>query len=336
MNIVCPHCGAAGRANDSLAGHQVRCPKCGERFVAAREEVHFEEAAGHERPAAKPDNGRQTETVDLPAPALTVSAILKDSWKLSRDRRFALVCRVGTLLLIATMVAVSFVIDSENGLVMTLLRNLSLPEALIGFAGAMLTLISMGLGGNAEAGLPYMGIRHGAGARVGVKTCFRGFYPKCFKQVFLAGIMKTVLTVLGFLILLFPGIYLTFAYWFALPLIIDRGLAPWQALELSRQAVSKVWFQVFGAYLVMIVLPFCLPAVLFGYRVTMLLQKIDLEQAASLSLQELYGMFPGDFQILALFVLFFIALWFFLLPWFFASYGVLYQRLFTPKNNGRI
>ncbi len=32
---------------------------------------------------------------------------------------------------------------------------------------------------------------------------------------------------------------------------MDRGAGPWEAMELSRQAVHKWWWQVFGAYLLM-------------------------------------------------------------------------------------
>ena len=47
------------------------------------------------------------------------------------------------------------------------------------------------------------------------------------------------------------GLYLSVAYMLALPLVAERGLTPWQALETSRKAISRHWFKVFGLLLVL-------------------------------------------------------------------------------------
>ena len=36
-----------------------------------------------------------------------------------------------------------------------------------------------------------------------------------------------------------------------LPLMLDRGLGPWEAMEASRRAIHKVWWKVFGIFLIM-------------------------------------------------------------------------------------
>jgi uncharacterized membrane protein len=54
---------------------------------------------------------------------------------------------------------------------------------------------------------------------------------------------------LGFLLLIVPGLYLSVAYCLALPLVVDKKLSPWQALEASRKAVSRRWFSVLGLFL---------------------------------------------------------------------------------------
>ena len=58
----------------------------------------------------------------------------------------------------------------------------------------------------------------------------------------------------GFFLLVIPGIYLAVAYYMALPLVIDKKLSPWQALETSRKAVSRRWFSVFGLFLLLAVI----------------------------------------------------------------------------------
>ena len=42
-----------------------------------------------------------------------------------------------------------------------------------------------------------------------------------------------------------PLIYLSISWLFAFPLVIDQGLGPWTAVEVSRRVVTKQWFRVF-------------------------------------------------------------------------------------------
>ena len=92
-------------------------------------------------------------------------------------------------------------------------------------------------------GLIAMGIRRAGGLRVGFDTTFGSFGLAA--PAFLAGLLSTVLTSIG-MILVLPGIYLAIAYCMTMPLIVDRNLSPWDALETSRKAVGKRWFQYFG------------------------------------------------------------------------------------------
>lgn len=79
----------------------------------------------------------------------------------------------------------------------------------------------------------------------------------------LAGILIYVMTIIGFLLLVLPGIYLSIAYVFTLPLIADKGLDVWDAMELSRKTVTKHWFKVFGL-LFLLSLIFLAGAIAFG------------------------------------------------------------------------
>jgi uncharacterized membrane protein len=58
------------------------------------------------------------------------------------------------------------------------------------------------------------------------------------------------LLMLGLVVLLIPVVYLTVLWMFGLPLVIDKGLGFWQAMETSRKVVSKHWFSVFGLLVV--------------------------------------------------------------------------------------
>ena len=99
------------------------------------------------------------------------------------------------------------------------------------------------------AGLLFMGIRHVAGDKVSWKMIFHGF--SFTGKIIVVSILQFILVTIGFLLLILPGIYLVVGYAMAIPLIVDKNLSPWEALETSRKAVHKVWWKVAALYIVM-------------------------------------------------------------------------------------
>ena len=99
------------------------------------------------------------------------------------------------------------------------------------------------------AGLIFMGIRKVAGDTISWKMIFTGFSDS--GKIIVAAFLQSVLIFIGFLILVLPGIYLAIGYSMTIPLIVDRKMSPWQAMEASRKAVHRDWWRVFGLYLVM-------------------------------------------------------------------------------------
>lgn len=69
-----------------------------------------------------------------------------------------------------------------------------------------------------------------------------------------AGVLMNIMITIGMILLILPGIYLSFAYMLAIPLIVDRNLAPWEALETSRKAITKHWFSFFIFWIVMMLI----------------------------------------------------------------------------------
>jgi hypothetical protein len=53
------------------------------------------------------------------------------------------------------------------------------------------------------------------------------------------------LALVGFFIGMLVLIYLSISWMFTFLLVIDQGMAPWTAMEVSRRVVSKQWFRVF-------------------------------------------------------------------------------------------
>ena len=91
-----------------------------------------------------------------------------------------------------------------------------------------------------------MGIRHAQSKSVSAGEIFRHF--RTMGTLLLAYIIMTILIMIGFLLLIIPGIYLVYAYMFAMPLIVEKKMGAWHALETSRKAVTKVWFRFFGFF----------------------------------------------------------------------------------------
>jgi uncharacterized membrane protein len=67
-------------------------------------------------------------------------------------------------------------------------------------------------------------------------------------------LLQSLLIVAGFLFLILPGIYLGVAYTLALPLMVEKEMGIWEALETSRKALSHCWFRVLGLQVVCVML----------------------------------------------------------------------------------
>ena len=97
-------------------------------------------------------------------------------------------------------------------------------------------------------GVMMMAVRRAAGLPVTFATAFNYFDRA--GSALLAGLLVTLLMYVGMILLIIPGIYLAVAYYMTIPLLGDRELSAWQAMEASRKAVSKRWFRVAGLFLV--------------------------------------------------------------------------------------
>jgi hypothetical protein len=87
------------------------------------------------------------------------------------------------------------------------------------------------------------------GEATAVSEVFSGFNIS-FAQLVLAGMITNLISMMGFACcLVLPGLYLFVSWTFAVPLVADRRLEFWSAMELSRKVVSRVWFEMFGLLL---------------------------------------------------------------------------------------
>jgi hypothetical protein len=123
-----------------------------------------------------------------------------------------------------------------------LLVGASFVLGLIQGAVPLLTGVCMG-------GIYWLCLKLMRGERAEFGDCFAGF-SQAFLQLFLAGLVSGALTMVGFGLCILPGIYLAVAWVFCLPLVMDKKLDFWPAMELSRQVATKHGWVLLGLLLV--------------------------------------------------------------------------------------
>jgi len=104
------------------------------------------------------------------------------------------------------------------------------------------------LSGALYGGLYLIFLKRIRGQTAAPNEVFWGF-NFAFAQLVLAGFVGMILSGLGFCFCVIPGIYLSIAWIFGVPLVADKRMEFWPALELSRKVVTKVWFEMLGLVL---------------------------------------------------------------------------------------
>ncbi|MEJ2060643.1 MAG: hypothetical protein P8Y64_09180 [Gammaproteobacteria bacterium] len=99
------------------------------------------------------------------------------------------------------------------------------------------------------AGFLMMGIRRAVDLPISMDTAFA--YFGFAVPIIIVAILKLVLITVAFFLLILPAIYLYVAYMLAVPLVVEKGLSPWRAMEASRRAITRHWFKVFFLMLAM-------------------------------------------------------------------------------------
>lgn len=101
-------------------------------------------------------------------------------------------------------------------------------------------------------GIIILAIRIVRGEEVSLKNIF-DYYPRVLALLG-AYFLVVLVTLLGFILLILPGIYLSVSYVFTLSLVADKGLGVWEAMELSRKTVTQQWWKFFGLSLVILLI----------------------------------------------------------------------------------
>ena len=117
----------------------------------------------------------------------------------------------------------------------------------IPYLGAVASLI---IGGPMLGGLNALYLKKIRGQSASFGDIFLGFGP-AFASLLGAYLICILLSTVGLMLCIVPGIYLAVSWVFAIPLVIDKRMGFWEAMELSRKVVTKHWWKVFGLLIVL-------------------------------------------------------------------------------------
>ncbi|WP_428819466.1 hypothetical protein [Microbulbifer sp. MCCC 1A16149] len=177
---------------------------------------------------------------------VAIGDTLSEAWNLSKGKKGTV--WLGVLLYLVAYMAITLVATLLTG------GSFTDPEANQGAGALLANLLILLASAPLSAGMIMIGIKIARNEEVSGTEVFAHF-DKILPLA--AGmILMYLLVTLGFILLIIPGIYLAIGYIMMLPLIVDKNLGPWQALEVSRKAVTKHWFPVFGFMIVMMLLYF--------------------------------------------------------------------------------
>jgi len=98
-------------------------------------------------------------------------------------------------------------------------------------------------------GISILGLRRSAGVPTSPAIVLN--YFNIWIPILLLTLFMYLMVAIGMVLLVIPGIYLAVSYMMSLPLLVDKKLDPWQAMETSRKAVTTHWLEIAGLSLML-------------------------------------------------------------------------------------
>jgi uncharacterized membrane protein len=233
-----------------------QCWQCGKKdsvgvpFIAKDGRLYCSDCLPDDDPVQTEavNSGQSPSVVEKSPPAsshgFTIGGLIKEAWAKTHGAKAAVWGGTAVMYLALLILAAgaAFLLPSEEKTLGGPSFTGMLVNALSSFVINVVSMIF-------TAGLLFIGIKKVAGEIVSWKMVFEGFSQT--GKLVVATILQTLLITIGFLLLILPGIYLAIGYSMTLPLIVDRKMSPWQAMEASRKAIHAVWWKIFGLFIIM-------------------------------------------------------------------------------------
>lgn len=179
--------------------------------------------------------------------SFTISEVLAEAWEKVSGVKLKMIAAFFIYIVIASLLTgfISLFLDAQPYYDAELLMQGFAIDTLIGWIASPVTI-------PLSLGLLLLGYARANDEEIRIDSIFN-YYILVWPLVF-ASILITLLTYIGFALLILPGIYLSIAYSFTLPLMVDKKLDIWGAMEVSRRAVTKEWFTIFGVNVSLVLL----------------------------------------------------------------------------------
>jgi len=123
----------------------------------------------------------------------------------------------------------------------TELLIISLIYVILVIVASSTVVIKFILSGPLSVGIFYVIFNKMRGGEINIGDISKGF--NFFVAAVLADILITVFVSIGFFFLIIPGIVISALYMFAFPLILEKNMDFWEAMETSRKVVTKNIFE---------------------------------------------------------------------------------------------
>lgn len=245
----CRQCGKQDNAGESFITRDggLYCSDCSlleDRNMASDTQSEADEIPSTAGPDIV-DSGFMDDKSNKNNNDFTIANIIREAWEKTKGAKGTIWAGSAVMYLVLLVIVAggAFLFPSVAGEPVTLTEAVG--NALFQTVADFLSILF-------TAGLFLMGIKRTAGETIHWKMIFKGF--SCAGKIIAASILQFILIFIGLLLLVLPGIYLIVGYTMTIPLIIDKGLSPWQAMEMSRKAVHKVWWRVMGIICIMVLI----------------------------------------------------------------------------------
>lgn len=200
--------------------------------------------------ATQPQNHGSIEKAISGDFEFSISSIIKESWERTKGNKgtiwlalilYFVVAGITTIVLKYAFGMVGYPLPTE-------------PSFSVDYLGLSLisSILQYIIVGPIAIGLIMLGIKISTD-QPNEPTDIFNYFPYVWKLLATYVVMYALIIV-GFCLFILPGIYLMIAYYLALPLVVEKDMNVWQALEASRKAVTHVWFRVFGLFIVLVLI----------------------------------------------------------------------------------
>lgn len=175
----------------------------------------------------------------------SVGEVITESWQKTKGLKGPFWAAAGIVFLI--ILVAGFALSAIFGLLG--LSNVGQIGGVGTFTQVLFQLTIMALIYPFMAGIVMLGVRRSVDLPISWQEVF-AYFSYALPLVG-AAILMSLFIALGFALVVIPGIYLSIAYMMTVPLIVEKNLGVWEAMETSRKAVTRHWFKLFFVLLLM-------------------------------------------------------------------------------------